>query len=90
MTDRFFSEMFHIGTALDKQKKCHNPTRTCMVNLPDSNMIHIVHSLGFGTNPIGQVSPIATHLLTLTGDGSAVNPPQALILPQEITRPLEI
>ena len=67
-----------------------NPTTTCMVNLPDSNMIRIVHSLGFGTNPIGQVSPIATHVLTLTGDGSAQNPPQALILPQEITTPLEI
>ena len=53
-------------------------------------MIRIVHSSGFSTNPIGQVSPITTHLLTLTGDGSDVNPPQALILPQEITRPLEI
>ena len=67
-----------------------NPTTTCMVNLPDSNMICIVHSLGFGTNPIGQVSPIATRLLTLTRDGSALNPPQALILPQEIASPLEI
>ena len=61
-----------------------------MVNLPDSNMIRIVHSLGFGTNPIGQVSPIATCMLTLTRDGSAANPPQALILPQEIASLLEI
>ena len=62
-----------------------------MVNIPDSSMIHIVHSVGFGTNPIGQVSLIVNHILTLTGDGSAVNPPQALILPQQETvTPIEI
>ena len=44
----------------------------------------------FGTHPIGQVSPITNHVLTLTGDGSAANHQQALILPQEIATPLKI
>ena len=67
-----------------------NPATTCMVNIPDSSMIRIVHSIGYGTNPIGQVSPIANHILTLTGDGSTANPPQALILPQETATPIDI
>ena len=51
-----------------------------MVNIPDTGTVHIVHSLGFGTNPIGEVSPIANNVLTLTGDGSAATPPQVLTL----------
>ena len=54
-----------------------NPATTCMVNIPDSSMARILHSIGFRTNPIGQVSLIANHILTLTGDSSTANPPQA-------------
>ena len=66
-----------------------NNQTMCMVNIPDTGT-SIVHSLGFGTNPIEEVSPIANHVLTLTGNGAAVTPPQVLTLPKEIADPLEI
>ena len=53
-----------------------NQQTTCLVNIPDTSTVHIVHSLGFGTNPIGAILPIANHVLTLTGDGSTATPPQ--------------
>ena len=61
-----------------------------MVNIPDTGTVRIVHSLGFSTNPIGEISPIANHVLTLTGNDTVATPPQALILPKEIADPLEI
>ena len=67
-----------------------NKQTTCMVNIPDTGTVRIVHSLGFGTNPIGEVSPIANHVLTLTGDGSTATPPQVLTLPKDIADLIEI
>ena len=67
-----------------------NNQTMCMVKIPDTGTVHIVHSLGFGTNPIGEILPIANHVLTLAGDGASATPPQVLILPKEIADPLEI
>ena len=67
-----------------------NQQTTCLVNIPDTGTVRIVHSLGFGTNPIGDVSPIANHVLTLTGDGSTATPPQVLLLPNESADLIEI
>ena len=35
-----------------------NNQTTCMVNIPDTSKVRIVHSLGFGTNPIGHQGSI--------------------------------
>ena len=42
--------------------------------------------------PLGirEVSPIANHVITLTGDGAAAIPPQVLTVPKEMADPLEI
>ena len=67
-----------------------NHQATCMVNILDTGNICILLSLGLGTNPIGEVSPISNHVLTLTGDGSTFTPPQVLLLPKKVADPLEI
>ena len=67
-----------------------NHQTICIVNIPDISTVCNVHSLGFGINLIGEVSPIASHVLILTGDGSTATPPQILTLPKEIADPIDI
>ena len=40
--------------------------------------LHLVHLVGFGTNPIGGSSPVANKILTLT-DGEAAQTPQVMV-----------
>eukprot|EP00957_Ditylum_brightwellii_P074192 5637263-Ditylum_brightwellii.AAC.1 len=42
---------------------------TALVNLPSSNIIRLVHGLGFGTNAIGSTSPVTGKILILSGEG---------------------
>ena len=53
-----------------------------IINIPKSSTIQVLHSFGVGINPIGGYSPIAVKILSLVGDGSSANPPQAMVLPR--------
>ena len=61
-----------------------NKPAACIINLPQTDQIRVIHSLGFGTSPIGRVSPVANKILALTGDGDAMNPPAVMVLPSDM------
>ena len=61
-----------------------NPSMVAIVNIPRTDLVRVVHSIGYGTQPLGGNSPIATKLLVLTGDGTALYPPQVLMLPASL------
>eukprot|EP00957_Ditylum_brightwellii_P168996 12863261-Ditylum_brightwellii.AAC.1 len=42
---------------------------TTLVNLPSSNIIRLVHGLGFGTTAIGSTSPVTGKVLMLSEEG---------------------
>ena len=61
----------------------HTP-RTCLVGMPDSNRIRVLHTVGVGASGIGAVSIIDNQLLFLTGDGGPdIGTPMPLVLPPE-------
>ena len=61
----------------------HTP-RTCVVGMPNSSKVRILHSIGIGASGIGSVSPIDNQLLFLTGDGGPdIGTPLPLVLPPE-------
>ena len=86
-------EQHHLGTQLHaflmqsttselaQLNSPENKPTTCMINLPKLGIIHIIHSLGFATKPIGSTSPISNNILMQTGDGTFINHPQVLMLP---------
>jgi hypothetical protein len=43
--------------------------RVCLVGLPASSKVRIVHCMGLGSSAIGMTSPVDNNLLLLTGDG---------------------
>ena len=55
-----------------------------IINIRKSSTIRVLHSFGVGTNPIGGSSTIAGKIISLAGDGSSANPPQAMVFPKEV------
>ena len=50
---------------------------TCLINIPKSNTDRVIHSIGFGSSPIGGSSPVENKILALSLDGEASRPPKA-------------
>ena len=61
-----------------------NPPTTALVNILKSNMVRVVYGIGYGTTPIGGISPLANKILVLSGDGSAETPPTVFLLPDSV------
>jgi hypothetical protein len=59
--------------------------RTCIIGLPSSSKVRVLHTIGAGASGIGSVSPIDGQLLFLTGDGgNDIGTPVPLVLPPTI------
>jgi len=57
-----------------------------MLSLPDSNLVRLVYSLGYGASGIGDSSPTDRKFLVLSGEGgAAIGSPQVFTLPSTIT-----
>ena len=61
----------------------NNPA-ACIVNIPKSDQIRVIYSLGFGTSPTGRVSLVANKILAMTGEGDATNPPAVMTFPKDM------
>jgi hypothetical protein len=62
-----------------------SPT-TCIVGLPNSHQVRVLHCMGVGASGIGAISPIDGKLLFLHGDGNKdIGPPSPLVLPSSLT-----
>ena len=62
----------------------HTP-RTCLLGLPSSPMVRVLHTTGVGASGLGSVSNIDNQLLFLTGDGGPdIGSPLPLALPKSI------
>eukprot|EP00957_Ditylum_brightwellii_P209163 15360608-Ditylum_brightwellii.AAC.1 len=58
---------------------------TALVNLPSSNIVRLVHGLGFGTSAIESTSPVTGKFIVLSGEGDkALGVPECLCLPASI------
>ena len=56
-----------------------------MLSLPNSDLVRIVYSLGFGASGIGNSSPTDRKFLTLSGEGRvAIGSPQVFMLPSSL------
>ena len=61
----------------------HTP-RTCILGMPDSHHIRVLHAIGTGSSGIGAISVLDDKLLFLTGDGGQdIGTPLPLVLPPE-------
>ena len=61
----------------------HTP-RTCLVGMPNSSKVRVLHTFGIGASGIGSISQIDNKLLFLTGDGGPdIGTPLPLVLPPE-------
>jgi hypothetical protein len=61
----------------------HKP-RTCIVGMPDSHCVRVLHAIGAGSSGIGSISLLDNNLLFLTGDGGPdIGTPLPLVLPPE-------
>ena len=59
--------------------------RTCIIGIPSSSMVRVLHTVGTGASGIGSASPIDGQLLFLTGDGgNDLGTPVPLVLPPTI------
>ena len=58
---------------------------TCVIGLPNSKRVRVLHCIGVGSSGIGAVSPIDGKLLFLHGDGNAdIGAPTPVILPADV------
>jgi hypothetical protein len=61
-----------------------SPT-TCIVGLPNSHQVRVLHCMGVGASGIGAISPIDRKMLFLHGDGDKdIGPPSLLVLPTSL------
>ena len=61
----------------------HTP-QTCIVGMPDSHRICVLHAIGTRSSGIGAMSVLDNKLLFLTGDGGLdIGMPLPLVLPPE-------
>ena len=61
----------------------NNPA-ACVINIPKSDQIKVIYSLGFGMSPIGRVSPVAHKIIVMTGEGDASNPPAIITFSKDM------
>ena len=76
--------LLHDSPDLTQINDAENKPVVGIINIPKSSTIQVLHSFGVGINPIGGSSPIAGKILSLVGDGSSANPPQAIVFPREV------
>jgi hypothetical protein len=58
---------------------------TAMVSVPGTNKVKIIYGMGYGTNLIGQVSPVANKIMALFGEGGRdLGTPQVLVMDSSI------
>ena len=69
---------------LTKLNDAENKPVVEIINIPKSSTIQVLHSFGVRTNPIGGSYLIAGKIISLVGNGSSTNPPQAMVLPWEV------
>ena len=78
------------NTDLSKLNAPENKPTTCLINIPKSNSVRVIHSIGFGTSPIGGSSPVENRILAMSLDGEASRPPQVIVLPRRMTDVREV
>jgi hypothetical protein len=67
----------------------HTP-RTCIVGMPDSHRVRVLHAIGTGSSGIGSISSLDNRLLFLTGDGGPdIGTPLPLVLPPDTLTKLD-
>jgi hypothetical protein len=65
--------------------------RTCIIGLPNSSKVRLIHCMGIGVSPIGAISEIDSQVLCLTGDGGTdIGAPTPLTFPPTIFNKQEV
>jgi hypothetical protein len=68
-----------------------NTPRTCIIGLPNSSKVRVLHCFGIGASAIGATSPIDNKLLALSGDGGHdIGAPAPLVLPKSVVTANEV
>ena len=80
-------DLFQFLTSEDRvllQLNMDHTPRTCLVGMPNSSKVRVLHTFGIGASGIGSVSQIDNKLLFLTGDGGPdIGTPMPLVLPPQ-------
>ncbi len=77
----FFKDASSQMSALNEEGHIY----TCLMAVPDTHDVRVVHSIGFGTRRIGNTSTVTDKFLALHGEGNAdIGPPRVLVLPDQI------
>lgn len=67
------------------QLNMENTARTCLIGLPSSSTVRVLHTTGVGASGLGAMSDIDNKLLFLSGDGGPdIGSPLPLTLPKSI------
>ena len=65
--------------------------RTCLIGLPSSSQVRLIHCIGMGVSPIGAISTLDNKLLCLTGDGGPdIGAPTPIVLPTTVTEKQDV
>ena len=65
--------------------------RTCLIGLPNSAKVRVIHCIGVGVSPIGAISLIDNQVLCLSGDGGQdIGAPIPLVLPPAVFNKREV
>ena len=65
--------------------------RTCLIGLPNSSKVRVIHCIGVGVSPIGAISLIDNQVLCLSGDGGQdIGAPIPLVLPPAVFNKREV
>jgi hypothetical protein len=63
---------------------------TCVVGLPNSSKVRILHCIRIGASGLGDISPTDDQILVMHGDGNNdIRPPALLVLPPNILKQRE-
>jgi hypothetical protein len=58
---------------------------TCIVGLPNSSKVRVLHCIGIGASGLGEMSPTDDQILLMHGDGNNdIGAPAPLVLPPDI------
>ena len=83
-TTQLFAFLTNEDKDLSQLNALDNKPAACIINLPQTDQVRVIHSLGFGTSPIGRVSLVANKILALKGNGDAMNPPAVMVSPKDM------
>jgi len=83
-TTQLFAFLTGTNGELSQLNALENKPAACLINIPQTDHVRVIYSLGFGTSPIGQVSLVANKILAFTGDGDSSNPPAVMVLPKDM------